>query len=363
VSTLPSVQAPPSGSVVTGAQLEPWQILAPDGSVAGSGPSLGVDQLMEAHRLMSLSRQVDERGVSLQRQGRMGTFSTVNGQEASVVGPAMALDPARDWIVPQYRELPALLRQGYPLERFFRYFKGDPTGNQMPEGVNVLPFQISLAAQIPHAVGLAWGLRQQGSDGVVLVYFGDGASSEGDAHEAMNLAGVRRAPVIFLIQNNGWAISTPVSKQTAASSFALRGPGYGFPGLLVDGNDLFATYEATRWAVERARAGDGPTVIEARTYRLGAHNTADDPTRYVPAAELEERRRLDPLLRLRTYLRAEGLFDDEREAALRDELAAEVNEAIAGAERQAAPTAAQLFEHVYGNAPGRVERQAREVRS
>ena len=164
----------------------------------------------------------------------------------------------------------------------------------MDAGANVLPFQISLAAQIPHAVGLAWGLRIQGSDAVVCTYFGDGASSEGDAHEALNLAGVRRAPVVFVLKNNGWAISTPVRKQTAAASFAARAAGYGIAGELVDGNDLFAMHDACSRAVARARAGEGPTLIEARTYRMGPHNTSDDPTRYVDPVELEERRGLRP---------------------------------------------------------------------
>src|ERR1700716_596484 len=198
---------------------------------------------------MLRSRRLDERAFNLQRQGRLGTFSPVHGQEASVLGSSLALDPARDWVVPQYRELPAMLRQGYTLERFFLYVMGNPEGNEMSAGVNLLPFQISLATQLPHAVGLAWGLRHQGRDGVVCVYFGDGGSSEGDFHEACNLAGVRRAPVVFFLQNNGWAISTPVSKQTAAPSFAARAAGYGFPGELIDGNDLFAVYEAASRAV------------------------------------------------------------------------------------------------------------------
>ena len=352
--------AVPDASLATPAALEPWQVLAPDGTIAdGRAPSLDDDALLEAYRLMLLSRQVDERAFSLQRQGRLGTFSQASGQEAAIVGSAMALDPSRDWVVPQYRELAAMIRQGYPLVRWFLYFKGDPRGNGIPEGANLLPFQISLAAQIPHAVGLAWGLRQQGSDGVAITYFGDGASSEGDAHEAMNLAGVRRAPVVFLLQNNGWAISTPVRKQTATSSFALRAPGYGFPGVLVDGNDLLAVHEATRWAVERARAGEGPTLIEARTYRLGAHNTADDPTRYVPPEELEERRALEPLARVRVLLAARGLLDEAGDEALRAELAGEVNAAFAEAEALMEDSGgpAGLFDHVYDDAPRRVREQ------
>jgi pyruvate dehydrogenase E1 component alpha subunit len=347
---------PPDGSQAAPATLTAWTLLRPDGSlVDGYVPPLPDDELLAVFRLMLLSRQVDERAFSLQRQGRLGTFSPTHGQEAAVIGSAWALERGQDWIVPQYRELAAMLRHGFPLEQFFLYFMGNPLGNQMPRGVNLLPFQISLAAQIPHAVGLAWGLRHQGSDAVVLSYFGDGASSEGDAHEALNLAGVRRAPVVFLLQNNGWAISTPVAKQTAASSFALRAPGYGFPGLLVDGNDVFAVYEAVSWAVRRARAGEGPTLIEARTYRLGAHNTADDPTRYVPEPELAARRALDPLARLRAYLAAHVPGLDEE--ALRAEVVAEVDAALTRAEGFPPATAGQIFDHVYADPPPRVAAQ------
>jgi pyruvate dehydrogenase E1 component alpha subunit len=252
-----------------------------------------------------------------------------------------------------------MLRQGYTLERFFLYFQGNPEGNRMPEGVKLLPYQISLATQIPHAVGLAWGLRHQDLDGVVLVYFGDGASSEGDFHEACNLAGLRRAPVIFLLQNNRWAISTPVSKQSAAASFAGRASGYGFPGELVDGNDLFAVYEATRRAVERARAGEGPTLIESRTYRMGPHNTADDPTRYVDPDELEANRALDPIARLRAYLEDAGALDAGMEEQVRTEIEQALADALAAAEGHGPPAAAQIFDHVYAEEPARVREQRR----
>jgi pyruvate dehydrogenase E1 component alpha subunit len=249
---------------------EPLRLLAPDGTLAeGHVPALEGDALLDAWRAMLRSRVCDERCFSLQRQGRLGTFSPVNGEEAAVVGSAWALQPGRDWIVPQYRELPAMLRFGYRLTQAMQYYTGKPAGSRMDAETNVLPFQISLAAQIPHAVGLAWGLRIQGLDAVVCTYFGDGASSEGDAHEALNLAGVRRAPVVFVLKNNGWAISTPVRKQTAAASFAARAAGYGIAGELVDGNDLFAMHDACSRAVARARAGEGPTLIESRTYRMG----------------------------------------------------------------------------------------------
>jgi pyruvate dehydrogenase E1 component alpha subunit len=310
---------------------------------------------------MLRSRIVDEVCFSLQRQGRLGTFSPVNGEEAAVVGSAWALDPGRDWVVPQYRELPAMLRQGFTLTKAVQYFQGKPEGNHMGEGVNVLPIQISLAAQLPHAVGLAWALRHRGLDAVVMAYFGEGASSEGDAHEALNLAGVRRAPVVFVLKNNGWAISTPVAKQSATSSFAARAGGYGYPGELVDGNDLFAVHDAAVRAVARARAGEGPTLIEARTYRMGPHNTSDDPTRYVDPVVLEEMRATDPLDRLRRYLEAQGLSDSEREAAWVAEAREEVNAAVAEAEASPGPGAAGMFDHVYAKPPARVEEQRREL--
>jgi pyruvate dehydrogenase E1 component alpha subunit len=327
----------------------------------GRAPALEGELLLDAWRAMLRSRVCDQRCFSLQRQGRLGVFSPVNGEEAAVVGSAWALDPARDWVVPQYRELPAMLRQGYRLAQALHYYRGNPAGSRMDPGVRLLPYQISLAAQIPHAVGLAWGLRHQGSDAVVCVYFGEGASSEGDAHEALNLAGVRRAPVVFVLKNNGWAISTPVRKQTAATSLADRAPGYGVAGEQVDGNDLFAVHDACSRAVARARAGEGPTLIEAVTYRMGPHNTADDPTRYVDPVELEARRADDPIARVRAHLAAEGLVDEASEQRLVEELTAEFDAAMAEVEAAPAPGPKALFDHVYGRPPERLARQRREA--
>jgi pyruvate dehydrogenase E1 component alpha subunit len=337
---------------------EPLSFLGPEGTLAdGYEPPLDDDQLLAAFRLMVLSRATSERAVSLQRQGRLGTIATPDGQEAAMVGSVLTLDTERDWLVPSYRELPALIHMGLPLARFLLYYRGHPHGNQPPPGVNMLPVQISLGTQVPHAVGLAWGLRHQGSDAVVLVHFGEGASSEGDVHEAMNLAGVRRAPVVFVLEDNGWAISTPVAKQSATESFALRAPGYGFPGQLVDGNDLFAVYEATRGAVERARAGEGPTLIEARTYRLAPHNTSDDSTRYVDPTQLEEAWTRDPLARLRTLLVSRGVLDEESEQRIQEEVRDEISAAVTQMESEAEFAAGQLFEHVYGTLPPRLEQQ------
>lgn len=341
--------------------VSPLQLLQPDGTMAtGCVPSMDNAQALRALRLMMLSRAFDDKGTSLQRQGRFGTFSAVRGQEASVVGSAFALDPARDWIVPQYRELPALIRHGLPLEHFILYFSGHPAGGVIPDGVRLLPMQISLAAQLPHAVGLAWGLQLQGIDAVVLAYFGDGASSEGDFHEACNLAGVVKAPVIFFLQNNGWAISTPRARQSAARTFAERAPGYGFDGVVVDGNDLLAVYGVTAAAVARARAGLGPTLIESQTYRLGAHNTADDPTRYLAPDVLESWRARDPIVRVQRYLAAQGQWDDRAAAEVQAEIAGTIDQAFATARGVAPPTADDLFLHVYTELTQRQTQQQRD---
>jgi pyruvate dehydrogenase E1 component alpha subunit len=333
-------------------------VLDPSGTLApGAAAPLDDDDVLAALRLMKLSRAFDAKGASLQRQGRFGTFSQVAGQEASVVGSAWAFDPARDWIVPQYRELPALLRHGYPLAHFIRYFQGNPAGGAIPDGVNILPIQISIAAQLPHAVGLAWGLARQAKDAVVLVYFGDGASSEGDFHEACNLAGLVRAPVVFFLQNNGWAISTPRRKQSAGRTLAERAPAYGFPGAVVDGNDLFAVYAETSRAVERARAGGGPTLIESVTRRLGPHNTADDPTRYVDPGDAEHWRALDPIDRVERYLVQRSADHAARIAAFDTDVAGEIERALADADAGDAVNADQLFAHVYAEPPARLVRQ------
>jgi pyruvate dehydrogenase E1 component alpha subunit len=315
------------------------------------------EQVREALRLMVLTRVFDEKATAMQRQGRFGTFSAVRGQEASVVGSASALDPARDWVAPQYRELPALLRHGYPLEHFAMYFMGNPRGGGIPEGVNILPLQISLAAQIPQAVGVGWGLKLQGGDGVALTYFGDGASSEGDFHESANLAGVVKAPVIFFLQNNGWAISTPRRNQTAARSFAERALGYGIEGVVVDGNDLLAVYEVTASAVARARAGEGPTLIESVTYRTGAHNTADDPTRYIDEAELAHWVALDPIDRVENYLKRVDEWDEAAATNLREECATLVEEAMTRARAATVSGSDALFDHVFATPVPRLEQQ------
>ncbi|MGH8884961.1 MAG: thiamine pyrophosphate-dependent dehydrogenase E1 component subunit alpha [Egibacteraceae bacterium] len=342
--------------------MQPLQLLDPEGALVDAARvRLSDARAVDGLRLMMLSRAVDRRAMSLQRQGRFGTVAPVIGQEAAVVGSAMALDPTRDWVVPQYRELPALLHHGYPLERFLLYLRGSAAGAAIPEGVNMLPKQIALGVQIPHAVGLGWGLRLRGLDSVVTCYFGDGASSEGDFHEACNLAGLVQAPVVFFLSDNGWAISTPRRMQTAGATFAERAPTYGFPGVIVDGNDLFAVHAVTLAAVERARAGEGPTLIEARTYRIGPHTTADDPTRYVDPAEHAVWEARDPIVRMQCYLASKGLWDEGLAEAAEREIAAEIDRAVEVAEAFPPPTIDDLFTHAYAKPPLRVLTQRKAM--
>ncbi|MDA0261115.1 MAG: thiamine pyrophosphate-dependent enzyme [Proteobacteria bacterium] len=323
----------------------------------GARAPLSDTQTLAALRAMMLGRIFDEKSFSLQRQGRIGTFAPIVGQEASILGPALALDPARDWVVPQYREAPALFHQGFPVERMALYRLGQRAGANIPEGVKILPHQISLAAQIPHAVGLGWGLKLQGKDGVVAVYFGDGASSERDFHEACNLAGITKAPVLFVLQDNGWAISTPRALQTAGTDFASRAQGYGFPGVAVDGNDLFALYVVAAEAVARGRAGEGPTLIESRTYRMGAHTTADDPTRYVDPKIRDKWKAKDPIERVQKYLAGKGKWDDAIGENMREEVTAEVEQAYEKAFAYPEPEASDLFEEVFAERSPLLERQ------
>lgn len=340
--------------------VNPFSLVSVDGTLSIDEPPMSDSEVIDALRYMVLTRIFDEKAIKLQRQGRFGTFASVRGQEASVMGAATALNPHRDWMVPQYRELPALVRHGLPIENFALYFMGHPAGGGIPDNVKVLPIQISLAAQLPHAVGLAWGLRKQGDDGVVITFFGDGASSEGDFHESLNLAGVTKAPVIFFLQNNGWAISTPRSAQSAARTLAERGPGYGVEGVLVDGNDLLAVHQVTAEAVAKARAGGGPTLIESLTWRAGAHNTADDPTKYLDVEEAEGWIERDPITRVEKYLRLRNAWDDDKDATLRADCEAEVARAIDVAFSTPPPTSDALFEHVYADPPQRIQAQRKE---
>lgn len=298
---------------------------------------------------MIKGRIASERLWSLQRQGRIGTIAPIDGQEATVVGATWALDPETDWVLPQYREPLALGRYGPEvLNRFAAWAAGHPAGGHIPDPIRVFPPQISLATQILHAVGLAWALKLRGQPGAVLVFFGDGSSSEGDFYEAGNLAGVLKVPVILLCSNNGWAISTPTSAQTAAKTFASKSHAFGIPGVTVDGNDPIAVHQAVAEARELAVAGGGASLIEATSFRLNAHTTADDPTRYIPADQLAAAKERDPIVLFRRQLEGRGLWDRARQT----DAEAGAQAAIDHAWRWASNLPLQqteLFDHVFAS--------------
>ena len=274
------------------------------------------DQLQFILKDMIIARTQAERLWNLQRQGQIGTIAPIDGHEATVVGAVHALDIEEDWVFPQYREPLGLRRYGPEiLDSFMLYNLGHPAGGHIPAPLKVVPSQISLGASLPHAVGLAWGMSLRNEPGVALVFFGDGSSSEGDFYEAGNLAGVLKTPVIFLCVNNQWAISTPVHLQTAAESFSAKAAAFGIPGVTVDGNNAEAVFCAVTEAKKRAMDGEGATLIEAVVYRLGAHTTADDPTRYVPTEDLSKAQKNDPLHSLIKEMTKKSLWDEEKQKA------------------------------------------------
>jgi pyruvate dehydrogenase E1 component alpha subunit len=332
---------------------ERLSILDSDGLLdAELEPKIAPDDLKRLYRGMVLGRRLDERMLKLQRQGRIGTFAPIKGQEASQIGTVFTLE-ARDWMVPSFRETAAMLWRGWPIEKILAFYAGRLEGGQPGPEQRDLPVTIPVATQLPHAVGLAYGIQYRGEDLVVMVYFGDGATSEGDFHEALNFAGVWHVPVVFMCQNNQWAISVPLKKQTNSKTIAQKALAYGLPGIQVDGNDVLAVYAASREAVERARAGDGPTLIECVTYRLGVHTTADDPTKYRTAEEVAEWERKDPLTRFAAYLKKKRLLEDGLEAKVDEEIAA----AVARFEATAPADPLVMFDHVYAELPPELKAQ------
>src|SRR5213594_2417445 len=309
-------------------------------------PGLPAAELKRLYRAMLLARRLDERMVRLQRQGRIGTFAPIKGQEASQLASVAVLRPS-DWMVPSFRETAAMIWRGWPIEKLLLFFSGHLEGGQPAPDQRDLPITIPVSTQLPHADGLAYAAQYRDDDVVVMAYFGDGATSEGDFHEALNFAGVWHVPVVFVCQNNQWAISVPLKKQTNSRTIAQKATAYGFPGIQVDGNDVLAVYAASREAVDRARAGDGPTLIECVTYRLGMHTTADDPTKYRSDEEVKAWERKDPLTRFSTYLEKKNLLESGLEQQVDDEIARAV-EAF-----EATPPADPLaiFDHAYAEMP------------
>jgi pyruvate dehydrogenase E1 component alpha subunit len=338
----------------------PVRILAPDGSAVGdTDVGLSESDLRELLGLMVLCRRLDDECMALQRQGELTVYPPFRGQEAAQVGSAHALGP-EDFVFPSFRELAAAIVRGVDPVEYLAYHRGTWHGGPYdPLANRFAPICVPTATQLPHAVGWALGAKLDGKRACALAYFGDGATSEGDFHEAANLAGVWRAPVVFLCQNNGWAISVPVQLQTAGEIWR-RADGYGFPGVRVDGNDVLAVHAVTRAAVERAHAGEGPTLIEAMTYRMGPHTTADDPTRYRRDAELERWAELDPIERYRKWLLAAGIADEAFVAGCQEEAGRRVAEIRAGLVSTPVPPDDDLFAWTYAEPPETLERDRKE---
>jgi pyruvate dehydrogenase E1 component alpha subunit len=323
-------------------------------------PKLDDDTLLRLHRAMTYAREGDQRLLKLQRQGRIGTFGPCTGQEASVCGPAFAMN-ADDWFVGSFRELGGRLARGESLINTFVFHNGLEEGNVQAPGVTrLLPVSIIVAAQTLHAVGIAYAMKLRGESAAVVTFLGDGGTSEGDFHEALNFASVWQVPVVFICQNNQWAISMPRGRQTHARTIAQKAIAYDLPGVQVDGNDVLAMYVAVKEALDRARAGGGPTLIEAVTYRLMMHTTADDPTRYREDAEVQTWWQRDPLTRFRKYLEAKGLWSDDQQALLEAELRQEIDAAVKEFEARPPVRPDAPFDHVFGTRHAVIEQQRAE---
>jgi len=345
------------------------QIIRDDGSSDEAlEPKLSNDELRKLYRALVLVRTVDTRMLSLQRQGRIGFYVPSSGEEAVQVGSAAALTP-EDWVFPAYREPGVALWRGFPLVMYVAQMYGNAEdavkGHQMPNhyalrAINLVSISSPVGTQIPQAAGTAWAMRIRGEKRVTIVYFGDGATSQGDFHAGMNFAGVFKAPCVFLCKNNQWAISVPLDRQTAATSLAAKARAYGFEGVRVDGNDLLAVYAATKRAADLARAGGGPTLIEALTYRMGPHSSSDDPTRYRKPEEVEHWKQRDPVERFRRYLEHKGLYEKAWDEALHKEIDDEITEAVRHCEKVPPPALETVFEDVYADIPWHIREQMEE---
>ncbi len=350
---------------------EQVQILDEDGQVRADATVPDVDDgtLVAMYEGMRFARHLDERATSLHRQGRMGTYPPLAGQEAAQVASTHAF-AEDDWLLYQYREHGVPVVRGLSHE-YLLYWMGHEEGNEWLADRHVLPINISIASHLPHATGMAWAAKLKGDDCVVGCHFGDGASSEGDFHEALNFAGVFDVPAVFFCNNNQWAISVPTERQTASATFAQKAHAYGFRGVRVDGMDPLAVYQVTREAVERARTGEAdgenpagratrPTLIEPVMYRLGAHTTVDDPSVYRDEEDLERWEAKDPIPRMETFLRDRGLLDDDRIDGIEGDIEAAVGALIDRAE-EFEPDPGAMFEHTYAEQTPRVAEGAAEL--
>lgn len=351
---------------VYSAQVEYLQILDENGVF---DEKLGKDTLsnedvVHLYTFMVVCRQLDETAFKLQRSKRMGTFPQNKGQEAAAIGSGFAAKKGVDFLVPCYRENAALFMHGLPMHYILQHWMGDERGNQIPEGLCMTPISIPIGTQMLHAVGIAWAFKLRKEARVAITYFGDGATSEGDFHEAMNFASTLQVPCVFFCQNNHWAISVPREMQMNSETVAQKAIAYGMPTIQVDGNDLFAVYKASKEAIDRARSGGGPSFIEAVTYRLADHTTADDARRYRDAKEHEAWVGKDPLIRLRKYLVDRGLWSDEQQKAIEERAKTIVTEVVKEAEGIEKPVSDDIFNYTFAQPlPAELEKQRQTLRT
>lgn len=319
--------------------------------------TLSDDDVRSLYEMMVVYREFDETALKLQRSGRMGTFPQNKGQEATTLGAARAMRRGVDYLVPFYRENPAAFYLGLPMHYINLFWMGDERGNAIPKQFNINPLCIAIGTQTLHAAGIAWAFKLRKEPRVVTCFFGDGATSTGDFHEAMNFASVYQLPVVFSCINNGWAISTPSSNQSAAQTFAQKAIAYGMNTIQTDGNDLFASYKAHKDAIERARTGGGPSFIESCTYRLADHTTADDARRYRSKDELEKYQQLDPMIRTRKYLESKGVWNAELQKKQEERAKVIVQEVTQYSLNYEAPKLDDIFDFVFEETPDEILRQ------
>jgi pyruvate dehydrogenase E1 component alpha subunit len=339
-----------------------FSVLSPDGKVLNEAeiPKLSDEQLQELMRRMVFTRVWDQRATGLARQGRLGFYAPVAGQEGTMIGSQFALEK-EDFILPGYRDIPQSYFHGYPMYQAFLWSRGHQHGGQIPEGVNVLIPQIIIGAQYVQATGVAMGLKKRKTKNIAITYTGDGGSSQGDFYEAMNIAGVYKLPVVFIVQNNRYAISTPVANQTAAETIAQKGIAAGIPSIQVDGMDVLAVYQAVKKAKERAANGEGPTLIEALNYRIGPHSmSGDDPTRYRTKEEPTEWELKEPLTRFRKYLEGKDLWNEEIEAKVIEEAKNTVGEEVKKADQYPKMKMSELIDNMFDTTPPHLEEQKAE---
>lgn len=309
-------------------------------------PALSDSDIRRIYELLLLLRTFDDRALKLQREGRLGTYAPILGQEASQVGSAFALEKS-DWIFPSYRESGVYIAIGYPIYMILQYWAGDERGLKTPDDLNILPISIPVGTQVLHAVGAAMAAKYRKEKTAAITYFGDGGTSTGDFHEGLNMAGVFKLPVIFICQNNQWAISMPRSKQSASKTLAQKAYGYGIEGLQVDGNDVFAVYKTTEYALQKARQGKGPTFIECITYRIADHTTADDATRYRSKEEVETWKAKDPMQRFKLFMEKKGLWTAQYQKEVEEKIKSMIDEAVKTLESIEPPQPREMFTYIY----------------